>query len=205
MLDVSYATKFLLDDLDQTMTKNTAFIRWVRFWHERGRYIYTLRDLVTAFYSDIRIVLVPEKGRPGQVHHQYKVLRDEIRRASYRSQQHRQRANLLLNSVQFNPYLQIAYGHFSVTLDIPFDFIEASSSFYDIAQDRNPILSLIRACFALWPRDTSQQVLLPLAPLMASAMMLDVIRREIKGMSSCNPDFILHPNQCVRAKSPEIY
>jgi hypothetical protein len=181
MLDVAHATESLLADLDQTVTRNTAFIKWVQFWQERGRDIYTLKELLMAFYSDIRVVLIPEKGRPGQVHRQYRTLRDEIHRAAFRSQRCRQRANLLLNSAQFNPYLQIAYEHFSTTLDTPFDFIKASSFFYDIAQDSNPILSLIRACFALWPRDTSQQVLLPLAPLIASAMMLDVIRREIKG------------------------
>lgn len=194
MLDVTYATQSLLTDLDQTVTTNTAFIKWSQFWHERGRDIYTLKDLLTAFYSDIRIVHIPEKGRPGQVHRQYRVLRDEVQRAAFRSQRRRQRANLLLNSLQFNPYLQIAYEHFSITLDIPFDFIKASSFFYDIAQDRNPVLNLIRACFALWPQDTSQQVLIPLAPLIASAMMLDVIRREIKGTLNCTLDLITHSN-----------
>ena len=183
LLDVAFATTTLLDDLEEAVAKNHAFRKAAQFWADNGRYIHKTKDLLLAYYSDVRIVLVPDKGRPSLVHRQYRALRKEIETAVKWSKHRRQHAHMLFNSYQLNTYLQIAYEHFSKTLDDPFDFIKASAAFNEPRQDSNPVLHLIRACVALWPQKSCRELLSNLAPLVASSIALDVFRKGLPGTS----------------------
>ncbi len=184
MLNVDFATASLLRDLEKAVFQNPKFKTCHRFWQDKHRLdIHTTQDLIRAYYSDIRIVLIPDKGWPGQVHRQYKVLLGEIRRAVESSQRKRQRARLLLSSLQFNPYLQIAYGHFAETLDLPFDFVKAFHNFSEPAQGQNPILSLFR-CYLHSRRESAASGLLNnVGPLVGSCIALNVVRKERPGKS----------------------
>jgi hypothetical protein len=182
-LDVAFATTALLDDLEEAVHKNYVFRKAAQFWAENGRHIFKTKDLLLAYYSDVRIVLVPDKGRPSLVHRQYRALRKEIETAVKWSKHKRQHAHMLFNSHQLNTYLQMAYEHFSNTLDDPFDFIKASAAFNEPRQGNNPVVHLIKACVALWPQHSCRRLLYDLAPLVASSIALDVFRKGLPGTS----------------------
>ncbi|KAK5051360.1 hypothetical protein LTR84_003012 [Exophiala bonariae] len=182
MLKVDYATDSLLRDLESAVFQNPHFNTWHRFWLDKHRLdIHTTKELIKAYYSDIRIVLIPDKGWPGQVHRQYKVLLGEIRRAVESSKRKRQSARLLLSSLQFNPYLQIAYGHFSETLDLPFDFVQAFHNFSEPAQGQNPILSLFRCYLHSRRESKANQLLNNVGPIVGSCIALNAVRKERPG------------------------
>ena len=180
-LDPVYATQKIFDDLRDTIRKNPAFIRRASSWRENNRHIDTTRDLLLAYYTDVKIVYVPEKSRPALVWKQYKILYDEIQSAVRRSQSRRQSARLLLSSDQFNPYLQFAFEHFSKTLDVPFDFVRASSTFNETQTEVNHVLCLIKDYRAHFPKCESLGIFIDVAPLVASSVMLDVVRKELRG------------------------
>jgi hypothetical protein len=184
MLDVEYATASLLRDLERAVFQNPDFKTWHRFWLEKHRLdIHTTRDLIRAYYSDVRIVIIPDKGWPGQVHRQYKILLGEIRKAVESSKRQRQSARLLLSSLQFNPYLQIAYGHFAETLDLPFDFIKAFYNFNEPVQGQNPILSLFRCYLHSRRESVASGLLNNVGPLVGSCIALNAVRKERPGKS----------------------
>jgi hypothetical protein len=133
-------------------------------------------------YTDVKIVFVPDKGHPKLVWKQYQRLYDEIRTAVLRSEKRRRNARLLLSSDQFNPYLQFAFEHFSRTLDAPFDFVRVSSALNQIQPQVNPVLCLIKDYRATWPKCDILDLFIQVAPLVASAIMLDVVRRQLKGL-----------------------
>jgi hypothetical protein len=101
-----------------------------------------------------------------------------------RSQRRRRDARLLLSSDQLNPYLQFAFQHFSTNLDMPFDFVRASSAFNQIQSHFNPILCLIKDYRANSPHLDVMDLFMNVAPLVASAILLDIVRRELRGQSS---------------------
>ena len=183
-LDPAYATQRIFDDLRDTIRKNPAFVQRASSWRENNRHIDTTKDLLLAYYTDVKIVLVPEKGRPALVWKQYKILYDEIQFAVQRSQSRRQSARLLLSSDQFNPYLQFAFEHFSKTLDVPFDFVRASSTFNETQTEVNHVLCLIKDYRAHFPKCESLDIFINVAPLVASSVMIDVVRSQLRGTLS---------------------
>ena len=206
LLDPQKATNTFLDSLERAVHKNHNFVKWARFWRERGREIESTRDLIKAYYTDVKIVLIPEKGRPGQVHRQYRILFEQITHAARRSETKRIAARLLLTSAQFNPYLQIAYEHFSRTLEVPFDFFKASQAFTEPSQNTNPILGLIRSYLAVWPMATSQELLNKLSPLIASSIMLDVVRQQLPGKHEVHfPAYEGKLREAIRSFFDEAY
>jgi hypothetical protein len=192
LLDVGTATQKLLDGLSQAIDRNPAFAQWASFWRENyGRDIDTTKELLLAYYTDVRIVFVPEKARPKLVEQQYRALHREIQDAVARSQARRLNARLLLSSDQFNPYLQFAFKHFSTTLDTPFDFVRASA--VDEKQSQfNPVLSLIKAYMAVRSGSSILEMFIAISPLVASAIMLDVARKQLPGQSILFLVFLVH-------------
>jgi hypothetical protein len=209
-LDVVTATHNLLDDLKDSVESNPAFFKWASYWRENNRQIDTTKDLLLAYYTSIKIIFVPDKGHPKIVWRQYLKLYNEIQDAVMRSQRRRRDARLLLSSDQLNPYLQFAFEHFSTNLDMPFDFIRASSAFNQMQSHFNPILCLIKDYRANSPHLDVMDLFINVAPLVASAILLDIVRRELRGQSSiqfflcisfmcavCSNEFARHIKQVV--------
>ena len=180
-LDPVTATHTLLDDIKDSVEKNPAFYRWTLDWRDKNRQIDSTKDLLLAYYTDIKIVFVPDKGHPKLVYKQYRKIYKEIEAAALRSAKRRRSARLLLSSDQFNPYLKFAFDHFSRTLDVPFDFVRASSAINQLQPQFNPILCLIKDYRAAWPNNDVFHLFNNVSPLVASSIMLDVARRQLKG------------------------
>jgi len=183
-LDPVTATHRLLDDIKDAVENNPAFYRWALDWRDRNRQIDSTKDLLLAYYTDVKIVFVPDKGHPKLVYIQYHKLYQEIQDAVRRSEKRRRNSRHLLSSDQLNPYLQFAFEHFSRTLDVPFDFVRASSAFNEIQPHFNPILCLIKDYRAALPNSDVLDLFINVSPLVASSIMLDVVRRELKGIST---------------------
>jgi hypothetical protein len=181
LLDPVTATHKLLDDLKDSVDKNPAFYRWALDWRDKNKQIDSTKDLLLAYYTDVKICFVPDKGHPKLVYKQYRRVSEEIQEAVRRSEKRRRNSRLLLSSDQFNPYLQFAFEHFSRTLEVPFDFVRASSAFNQNQPQFNPILCLIKDYRIVRPNSDVLDLFINVAPLLASAIMLDVMRRQLKG------------------------
>jgi len=181
--DVNTATNFLMKSIADAVHKNPIFERWAWDWREKDKRINSTEDLLRVYYSSVRIVYIPHKARPNLVWRQYSRLYEEINASVAGSEVQRRNARLLLSSDQFHPYLQFAFDHFSKTLEDPFDFVKASSAFNQGHQNINPIFSLIKDYRLAKPDIDIMTLFKDVAPLVASAIMVDVTRKQVKGNS----------------------
>jgi len=53
--EVDFATKSLLDSLSATVNQNATFAQYAKFWRERGRVIENVEELMTCYYSSVRV------------------------------------------------------------------------------------------------------------------------------------------------------
>lgn len=139
-------------------------------------------ELVTLLLFRRRNCFIPDKGRPKLVWKQYQTLYRRIQDAVRRSKVRRQNAKLLLSAEQVDLYLQHAFSHFSKTLDHPFDFNHASSTIMSgMISKNNPVLTLIKDYYSRFPQTEASNLFIAVAPLVASSMLLDIVRQGLIG------------------------
>jgi hypothetical protein len=130
-------------------------------------------------------VRIPAEGRPKLIQEQVKKLYLEIRRGCGKSIERKAALRMLLDAEELQSYLQCAFDHFARTLDIAFDFVEASFFNSPIPIDfGGNVLKL--AINMIEQEDHPNRVLIfdKLSYLVASRIMLDSARHNIKGMST---------------------
>jgi hypothetical protein len=96
---------------------------------------------------------------------------------------------MLLDANGLQSYLQHAFDHYSITLDIPFDFVQAS--FLHNPKPSNFGGSMLRLAVAMAreePRPKARTIFNKLGNLIASCIMLDTVRNKVLGMHSSNYD-----------------
>jgi hypothetical protein len=90
---------------------------------------------------------------------------------------------MLLTAFEFQAYLSHAFDHFCTTIEKPFDFVECSylnSHLSTIFGES--ILKLASAMARKKPRPQASHIFEKLARLIASCLLLDSVRNEIKGL-----------------------
>lgn len=181
--DVNESTVDLMERVSRAVHKNHNMRKFAEFWRERGKCIESVQMLLHSYYSSIRVVRVPERGRPKLINEQVTKLYDEIRDACESSLYSKHKLRMLLNADELQPYLQYAFDHFSRNLEHPFDFVQAS-----LANNPMPsnfggnILKLAIDIMDHW-RDTldGPSIFKELSFMVASCIMLDSARHRTLG------------------------
>ncbi|RPA74249.1 hypothetical protein BJ508DRAFT_418731 [Ascobolus immersus RN42] len=188
-------TRRIFESMDRIVSLNPKFVEWATFWRKRGRTINTVEDLLNSYYSGVRVISVPERGRPTLINRQFKLVYDEIKRMSEWALHRKLSVRMLLTEKELLPYLNYAFDHFSLDLDLPFDFVEASFRQNPIPGDFGGgilklLLSLLEHVPSGWSiRDTIRYT----APMIASAIMLDSSRSKTIGAAeNIFPEYITH-------------
>lgn len=91
---------------------------------------------------------------------------------------------MLLDEESLQYYLQHAFDHFSRTLEIPFDFVQASFLFNPIPANFGG--SILKLAIALKNQQTTpdaRAIFERLSHLVASCILLDAARHKILGLS----------------------
>lgn len=180
---VETATQSLMESLSNTVYHNAAFKSYAQFWRERGRSIETVQQLVESYYSSIRVVRIPENGRPNLINDQVQRLSNMIRAGSTAARQRKLDIRMLLDADEFQPYLQVAFDHFAQDLNTPFDFVQASFANSPIPQDfGGNILKLGLQVMEFWKGVArAAPIFEELSYIVASSIVLDAARHKILG------------------------
>jgi hypothetical protein len=188
--DVEVATSGLLDSLAQTVQHNTCFRKFAQFWKDRNRHVETLKDLILCYYSSIQIVRIPAPGRPKLIQDQIEKLYGSISRGCGTVRKLKQSLRLLLDATELQSYLQYAFDHFAQTLDEAFDFVQASFVNSPIPTDfgGNILRLAIRMMDHQGADADAQAIFQGLSSMVASCIMLDSVRHEIRGWFFYNYD-----------------
>jgi hypothetical protein len=151
-------------------------------------------------------VRIPAEGRPKLIQEQTEKLYLEIRKGCQKSIERKAALRMLLDAEELQSYLQCAFDHFARTLDIAFDFVEAS--FFNSPIPLNfggNILKLAINIMELKEHLTGRSIFDRLSPLVASCIMQDSVRHNIKGtsMNEVHSTIFIRNRNC-RAHFPAI-
>jgi hypothetical protein len=184
--DVETGTNNLLDSLADTVHTNTTFQRFSQFWKERSNPIATLKDLIMCYYSSVQVIRIPAAGRPKLMQEQCDKLYSGIVQGCSEARKLKQSLRLLLNASELQSYLQYAFDHFAQTLDEPFDFVQASFVSNPIPVDFGG--SILRLAIGMIDARNEQldapTIFQQLSAMVASCIMVDSVRHQIRGMIS---------------------
>jgi hypothetical protein len=135
-------------------------------------------------------VRLPTNGRPKLIEEQAQKLYLEIERGSRLARNSKAQARMLLNAFELQAYLNHAFDHFCETIDAPFDFVQCSYLNSRLSTTfGESILTLARELAWKKPRPKASTIFEKLGRLIASSIMLDCIRSNIKGKFRCTNTF----------------
>jgi predicted acylesterase/phospholipase RssA/energy-coupling factor transporter ATP-binding protein EcfA2 len=193
--DVDNSTAALMESVREALYHNHTLRKSAEFWRARNRSIESIESLMMSYYSRVRVVRVPERGRPKLIHDQIELLQNEIAIACEQSRASKHRVRMLLNADELDPYLQYAFDHFCRDLEYPFDFVEASVANNPIPSDfGGNILKLAINVMEVWRnRLDGPKIFKELSFMVASCIMLDSARHRTLGPAGkVFPGYIEH-------------
>ncbi|KAF1960915.1 hypothetical protein CC80DRAFT_590230 [Byssothecium circinans] len=182
MWDPDTSTSLVLSSLADTVDKNVKFSQYAELWRKRGKNIENVEDLMLCYYSAFRVIRLPTNGRPTLVEEQAGKLYSEIERGCRLARNVKSQTRMLLNAFEFQAYLNHAFDHFCSSLDTPFDFVQCSYLTSRLSTTfGESILALAVSMARKKPRPEAATIFKKLGHLIASCMMLDVMRSNLKG------------------------
>jgi hypothetical protein len=106
----------------------------------------------------------------------------EIQRGASIVRERKQKLRLLLNAFDFQVFFQHALDHFCRDLHSPFDFVQASLSENRLTSTfSQSTLSVAAAMIGLPAKPKASAIFERLSNLVASCIMLDAVRHNIRG------------------------
>jgi hypothetical protein len=127
-------------------------------------------------------VRIPAEGRPKLIQEQIHKLYKEVCLGCKKSRERKESLRMLLDAEELQSYLQCAFDHFARTLDVAFDFVQAS--FFNSPIPLNfggNILKLAINMMDLNEHKTASSIFDKLSSMVASCIMQDSVRHGIKG------------------------
>jgi hypothetical protein len=127
-------------------------------------------------------VRIPAEGRPKLIQEQTQKLYAEVSMGCQKSRERKESLRMLLDAEELQSYLQCAFDHFARTLDVAFDFVQAS--FFNSPIPLNfggNILKLAINMMKLKEYTTARSIFDKLSNMVASCIMQDSVRHNIKG------------------------
>jgi hypothetical protein len=190
--EVDWATEMLMSNIANAIGRDPKYREYAEYWTNKGKKIHTMKDLLECYYSSVRVVRIPRKGRYMLIDEQVSKLHHEISNSCTKSYYAKRKARMLSTSDELHVYLQSAFDHFSHDLDTPFNFIE-------VAFKNNPIPldfggDILKLAVAI--RDTGKcsdgpKIFRELSEIVASCIMLDCSRNDLHGRRFPIPNFLL--------------
>jgi hypothetical protein len=182
---VESTTSTLLDTYANAVSENQRVKEFSISWQERGKVIKTTKDLLHCYYASITVVRVPQKGRYGLVDTQISELSLRIQRKCEDARENRKRLRVSFNAEEFQQALSMGFNHFSNRLDEPLDFVQISCSSNPISPDFGG--NILRLALAMkndpiMAGKTGRDIFQLLGHLVASCIMLDYVRHQLKGI-----------------------
>lgn len=180
--DVKEATRKFLSDVETSIESIPSFQAQLEFWRAKGCLIRTTKDLLERYYSSITVVRIPAKGRYMLIDEQVAKLHTEIVVRCSQSHYRKRKVRMLSNSEDLQLYLQLAFDHFSLNLDQPFNFVKVALKVNPIPSDFGG--NILKLAVAIKDKHASWKVadiFDHLSLMVASCIMLDIHRHRRLG------------------------
>lgn len=116
--EVASATSELLMSLSRTVFKSPVFKKLAQFLRERNRSTESVQQLLPSYYSSIKFVRVPTRGRPNLINNQIKKLYTHIQEACAWGRRRKSELRMLLDAVELQHYLHFTFDHLLAILTL---------------------------------------------------------------------------------------
>ncbi|KAK4446666.1 acyl transferase/acyl hydrolase/lysophospholipase [Podospora aff. communis PSN243] len=178
-------TKDILASVSKVLDRNERLSSWADSWRRRGKTIETLQDLVLCYYSSIEVIRVPTDQMPSLVHDKVNELYQSVSKACAASLDRRRTARVVLDIQELQSYVREAFSVFAQSLEGSFDFGKAAirNALIPVGFGAN-ISKLLLAIANRWKdnhRVSADQILTELSYMVASCIMIDIVRHKNKG------------------------
>ncbi|KAI9778775.1 MAG: hypothetical protein M1839_007865 [Geoglossum umbratile] len=180
--EVDEATCNLMSKVRKAIHRVPVFRQYAHMWRKRGKEINTMEDLIKCYYSSIKVVRIPAKGRYMLTDGQIGKLREQIMLSCDEAFSTKERARMLSDVDELNEYLQAGFSHFSERLDVPFNFVDIAVRNNPVPQDLGDHVSNLAA--AMQRKDDYHDATLifqTLSPFVASCLLLEIVRGRRPG------------------------
>jgi len=157
--------------------------RLAKQWKDRRKQIDTLGDLLSCYFSSVRIVCIPRSDKsPHWIYDQYRSLYTTIEKASLDSKKRREQSGMLFSSPEMQQYLRAAFEHFCTHADKPFNFLRATARNNRLKKTFEDHITEAAILFVeKQPQIEGKQLSSDLARLVASSMLLNATRLLLPG------------------------
>ncbi|RPA77550.1 hypothetical protein BJ508DRAFT_417000 [Ascobolus immersus RN42] len=191
-----------LESINEILTKSAKIQKWVEKWaEERDKTITTIEQLILAYYSDIKVIAVPERGRTELINQQIKRVYQEIQEMGKSALIRKREAHMCLTYHRLLPYLNAAFEHFACS-NKAFNFVDVSFRENPIPEDFGG--GVQRLLMAMWEhrkKDSSSEARLisektiidEASDMIASAILLNSTRSRHNGSAKLLfPHYLRH-------------
>ncbi|RPA78867.1 FabD/lysophospholipase-like protein [Ascobolus immersus RN42] len=172
----------------ELLVKNKKFQQWTDKWmKERNHKVETVEELIKLYYSDVRVIAIPDAKQTDRLHKQLLSLYGEISSLSIDAKERKTNARMALEYKELLSYLNCAFDHFTEKPDEPFNFIDCAFRKNPIPDDfSGRILSFLIEFMRHLQRTNQREVYGHTCNMIASAILLDSTRNNKIG----SPDLI---------------
>ncbi|KAI0122402.1 FabD/lysophospholipase-like protein [Daldinia grandis] len=187
--DITIATKLLMTDINDAVTREPALQKHVQTWRRRGKLIRSTKELLECYYASINVIRIPYKGSYMLIDEQVSKLSSLLKDRCKASYLRKREVRMLANTEKLQFYLQAAYDHFTRDLNMPFDFVKETLRHSPISRNfegniLNLALAIKRESGNLILSCDTEQIFRAMGPMIASCVMLDAVRQNLPGTAS---------------------
>lgn len=156
--------------------------KMARKWIQMGRKIETLQDLIKCYYSDLKVICIPDlkKNKLSLTMTQYSELQKMLTRFSKQARGVRERLGFLMSAETLERYLGMAFDHFAIAPNKPFNFLSAALLRNPVTQTlRDHICNLAVQYMKIYPKKTGKEIFSEMGVWIGSCIFLDSHRLEL--------------------------
>lgn len=189
--DPDTATKNLMEHIKAAMWNEPIKGKYLDYWIKKRRHINSTEELIKCYYSNVRVVRIPSKGRNTLIKNQVDKLYLELQQACQASFKAKLDARMCSATDELNRYLEAAFDHFANKPNEPFDFVDVALKADPIPQGFSDHICML--AYAASNRGPNGHALdgpatfRKLSKVVASCIMLDCIRYKRQGMPFLRP------------------
>jgi hypothetical protein len=174
--DLEHCTQRLLAAVRNSISRVPSLQSYADLWRHRERPINTVSDLIHCYYGSFTVIRIPKQGRTSLLLAQMDKLRRHISSRCTESYHAKRKARMLLNSDDLGKFMQVAFDHFSTSLDVPFNFIEASIKTNPIPTDIGGNILKLAISMQEFSSMRGKRIFPKLSKVASSCVLLDCIR-----------------------------
>jgi hypothetical protein len=150
--------------------------------NQSGREIKTLRHLIRCYYSDFKVICIPDmkNDKLSLTMTQYVELQKVLTRFSKQARGTRKRLGFLMSGETLERYFGMAFDHFAASPSKAFNFLSAALLRNPVTQTlKDHICNLAVQFMKVYPKKTGNEIFSDLGMWVGSCIFLDSHRLDL--------------------------